>query len=122
MKAIILSILLVLAITSPVHSIDITVGWDANSETDLAGYRLYRGSDSRDDGGYQKDPAYRIGDIPAGTETYTWTNVPDGPHYFSLTAYDESDNESGFSNEVFTVAPEYPAPKKQQSPTVLDIN
>ena len=40
--------------------------------------------------------------IPAGTETVSLLDVPDGTYFWVLTAYDISGNESGYSNEVTT--------------------
>jgi hypothetical protein len=98
---------------------DILVQWDANVESDLAGYKLYYGTTSRNNGGYQKPNYFQI--IPAGTETYEMTNVEDGLHYFSLTAFDTSNNESEFSNEVFTEIP-FPLPAKIEEPIIININ
>jgi hypothetical protein len=72
----------------------IRLSWNANSEGDLAGYKLYVGR---------------------ATETYTATGSPidvgnvtsypmtisdTGDWFFAVTAYDEEDNESEFSAEV----------------------
>ncbi len=101
-------LLLVLIIMSLPHyalaaDMEVTLEWDANTEEDLAGYRLY---DSTESGVYGTIPKAAI---PAGTETVTVT-VPDGLVYFVLTAFDEAGNESGYSNEVMSrgVPPEAP--------------
>lgn len=73
--------------------------WDANSESDLAGYRLYQTSSP---GGYVFGEANAVGVIPAGTETFTLTMNVDGTFFWVVTAYDTADNESGPSNEVTT--------------------
>lgn len=73
-------------------SANVTFQWDANTESDLAGYRLYQGVSS---GVYDAV----VADIPAGTETVTIA-VDDGTYFWALTAYDADGNESGFSNEV----------------------
>ena len=72
---------------------NVTFVWDANTEPDLAGYRLYQSATP----GVYEDPA--IKQIP-GTDTETTVQVEDGLYFFVLTAYDQSDNESGPSNEV----------------------
>ena len=70
----------------------VKVSWDANSESDLSGYRLHYGILS---GNYKtvvnvgNVTSHEIGGLEIG-KTY----------YFALTAYDTSGNESGFSNEV----------------------
>lgn len=73
---------------------DIRLTWDANTEEDLVGYRLYRSSTS---GAHQKGEYVKS--IQAGTEEYVDT-VGVGTYFWALTAFDTSNNESGFSNEV----------------------
>jgi len=68
------------------------VTWDANSESDLAGYNVYVGENSGDYTG-----VVDVGNIME----YTWANLDAGKtYYFAVTAYDFSGNESGFSDEV----------------------
>ena len=85
---------------------NVTLVWDANSESDLAGYKLYQSNTS---GNYTSIPVMTI---PAGTETANLLDVPDGTYFWVLTAYDISGNESGPSNEVTasldSTAPEPP--------------
>ncbi len=69
------------------------ISWNENTESDLAGYRLYYGSASQSytdtvDVGLVSH--YTVGGLSEG-ETY----------YFAVTAYDFSGNESEFSDEVF---------------------
>jgi len=68
---------------------EITLAWDANTEEDLAGYRLYFGPASRD----------YISYIDVGNVTTYTTDVADQT-YIAATAYDTESNESGYSNEV----------------------
>lgn len=98
----------------------ITISWLPNTETDLAGYKLYYGANSRDNEGYSKLPEYQIALIPAGTEIYEFETTRLSGHFFSLTAYDFTGNESEFSNEAWTVLPEFPEPKEVE-PLVTDI-
>lgn len=77
---------------------EVTFAWDANTEVDLQGYRLYRSDTS---GGHVFGLSNCIVEIPAGTEIATDPNVPDGTWYWVVTAFDGSGNESGPSNEVF---------------------
>ncbi len=69
-----------------------TVSWDANTESDLSGYKVYYGTSS---GSYdvvadvRNKNSHQINSLVAGT-TY----------FFVVTAYDFSGNESGFSEEV----------------------
>ena len=75
------------------YGADVVLQWDANSETDLAGYRVYYGTSSRSYGS----------PIDVGnTTTYTVSNLAAGTYYFAVTAYNTSNAESGYSNEVWT--------------------
>ncbi len=76
--------------TSEVFAANATLTWNANSEVDLAGYKVYFGTSS---GAY--GPAINIGK----QTNYTVTNLGIGTYYFAVTAYDTSGNESPFSLE-----------------------
>ncbi len=66
--------------------------WDANQENDLAGYRVYQGT-----GSGQYGLSHDVGMMT----TYTVSNLdPTVTHYFAVTAYDQSGNESAPSEEV----------------------
>ena len=97
-KQLILVLFLVLGLVS-ICLADSTVRfeWDANSETDLAGYRLYQ---SATPGSYVYGKGNEVAEIPAGTAELTLSNVPDGDWSWVLTAFDTHGNESGPSNEV----------------------
>ena len=70
----------------------VTLAWDANTEPDLAGYKLYYGNSS---GSYQF--SVDVGNVTS----YTLSGLLEGQiYYFAATAYNVSQNESGFSNEV----------------------
>jgi hypothetical protein len=73
----------------------VILGWDANTEADLAGYNLYYGNSPRDQGSYTQT-------VPINNkDATTWElSLPNGTYYFALTAVDLVGNESGFSNEV----------------------
>jgi len=66
------------------------ISWDANSENDLAGYKVHWGLSSRN---YEN-----IVDVGNATSWSFWFDP--GIYYFALTAYDFSQNESGYSAEV----------------------
>lgn len=72
-----------------------TLTWDANTEPDLAGYRVWWGLKSR-----SYDAVINVGDTTLFTVYWLPMNVR---LYFAATAYDTADNESGFSNEVDTL-------------------
>ena len=98
---------------------DITLKWAANTEPDLAGYKIYYKN------GFSGAP-YDGVDIDQGTSPISLTTIdPNDPNYvdpsnpellltglddyedyfFVVTAYDNEEpyNESGFSNEVSTL-------------------
>jgi opacity protein-like surface antigen len=86
---------LIMLLASFVMAADVKVSWNANIETDLAGYHLYQ---SQTSGAYVK--GVFIADIPKPATFYSITGLVDGTYYWVLTAYDESGNESVFSDEV----------------------
>jgi hypothetical protein len=75
-----------------VQAAQVTLQWDSNQETDVAGYKVYYGTAS---GQYQSS-------IDVGKTTlYTLSSLQDGvPYYFAATAYDAGRTESGFSSEI----------------------
>jgi hypothetical protein len=74
------------------HSAEVTLTWDANTEPDPAGYRIYHGTSS---GVYPN-----VTDVGNMT-TATISNLTAGQtYYFAVTAYDTEGRESGYSNEV----------------------
>ncbi len=75
----------------------VRVNWNANSESDLGGYKVYYGTRS---GTYANvlDVGNTTGaDINSLANGYTY--------YFAVTAYDVSGNESAFSNEASILIP-----------------
>ena len=81
---------------------DALLTWAPNSESDLAGYNVYRGTASR---------IYGPSILTVG-KTATSVIVPglkeNTKYYFALTAFDESGNESAFSEEVSITKPIIP--------------
>ncbi len=80
-----------------------TVSWNANTESDLASYKIYYGTSARTGTnpktcglcGYST--SINVGKVT----TYTFSNLTDGQtYYFSVSAIDTSTNESSFSSEV----------------------
>jgi len=70
----------------------VTLMWDPNSESDLVGYRIYYGIASR-----SYDNVIDVGN----TETCTVTGLIHGAtYYFAATAYNTSELESDYSNEI----------------------
>lgn len=111
MKKIFLFLLLLFfAVPLPLLAADAHFGWSPNSETNLAGYKIYCGTASR----VYAEPV----DVAMGTTVGTdmvlgsVTGLTAGQSYFcAATAYDTDGFQSDFSNEVTFVAAEqiYPA-------------
>lgn len=85
-----------------------TVTWNANTEPDIAGYKIYYGTSPRTG----TDPkvctlcGYTANVNAGNVLTRTFNSLTDGQtHYFSVSAYDTSGNESVFSAEVSKVLP-----------------
>ena len=75
----------------------IKLAWDPNPEPEVMGYKLYYGKGSRDVSGGAYEFFINVGQVTH----YTLTNLIKGQAYFvAVTAYDTSQNESGYSNEV----------------------
>ena len=71
-----------------------TVSWNANTESDLAGYRIYVGTRS---GSYGFAGPFEV----TNRTNFTIQNLPVGATYFfSVSAFDKSGNESAKSAEV----------------------
>lgn len=86
--------------TPPAATGTITVGWGANSEPDLAGYKVYYGTSS---GVYVQAKGSGLN---AGLVTeYAISGLKAGTTYFvAVTSYDRSGNESNYSAQVSGVA------------------
>ncbi len=79
---------------APARTANATVTWNANTEADLAGYRVYVGTTS---GSYNFAGPFEV----SGATSFTVPNLPVGTTYFfAVTAFDKSGNESTKSSEV----------------------
>jgi hypothetical protein len=82
----------------PAAAAEVTLAWDPNSETDLAGYRVFWGQES---GVYQwtvdvgDQTHYPLADLEAGRD-----------YYFAVKAYNTQGYESDFSEELHYKVPE----------------
>lgn len=119
-----LLILLICAVlpVSVVHAGEAFLSWQAPTKnvngtplTDLAGYRIYRGSSP---GSYSSIPFATVG---KGSTSTRLTNLPSGTHYFVVTAFDTSGNESGYSVERRKVIEDNP-PKGDLTPPAIPRN
>jgi len=100
--ALLLALLLALFLPSLVRAAALDVTWNANTESDLAGYRVYYGTAPGSYGApiaLGKVTAHQLTGLLSGT-TY----------YVALTAFDTSGNESGFSAEVSASTGDQTAP------------
>ncbi|MEM3647309.1 MAG: putative Ig domain-containing protein, partial [Thermofilum sp.] len=71
----------------------VSLTWNGVSDSDLAGYNVYRSSISGS--GYQK-----IGSSASTSYVDTTASASGNPYYYVVTAYDDVGNESGYSNEA----------------------
>lgn len=85
-------ILIFVLITSFAHADSVTLAWDANTEPDLAGYKIYWGFKSR-----EYPNVVDVGNVTEHTITTipAWVLV-----FYAATAYDTDGNESGYSEEI----------------------
>ncbi|MBA5876271.1 MAG: hypothetical protein GDA66_17230 [Nitrospira sp. CR1.2] len=82
------------ASTSSPKTASATVSWNANTESDLAGYRIYVGTRS---GSYGFVGPFEV----SNRTSFTIANLPTGTTYFfAVSAFDKSGNESAKSAEV----------------------
>ncbi len=90
--------------TKPTNTGTATISWNANTEPDLAGYKIYYGNSPRSDdcppGGYPNKIDIGKTDMP-DNPTYILKDLENGKtYYFSISSYDASGNESCFSPEM----------------------
>lgn len=103
MKALLLTICL-LALAFTAHAADVTLQWDANTESDLAGYRVYQGN------GGDLGTFTRVQEIAAPTTSATIKGLGSTSYSFAVTAYTTAGLESSYSNiVVIPAAPISPA-------------
>jgi len=113
MRGLILAIgigVLAATIAADVFAAQVTLAWDPNTESNLAGYRLHYGTASG---------SYTVHLDVHNVTSYTVTGLTEGQtYYFAATAYDDRGNESGYSNQVsHTVPAANAAPSKPATPT-----
>jgi hypothetical protein len=88
----------------------INLAWNANIESDLAGYKVYYGTSSKSYSG-----SVDVGSVTA----YDLTGLTDGQiYYIAVTAYNTSNSESGYSTEVSGVATELALPNPSPDPVI----
>ncbi len=114
MKKLLLAVLFSLAFPVLSYADSVTLKWSANTESDLAGYKLYVGTASR---------TYEHNTDVGNVITETVVNLNEGTtYYFAVTAYDTSDCESGYSNEVSYLAVDTTPPGDPTGLQIILIN
>ena len=94
MRRILTAIILSLTFIAPAGAAHLELAWNANTEPDLAGYQVYYGTAP-----WQYDDPIDV----SNTTTYRLGGLFEGvTYYIAVTAYDVYDNESEFSDEVFS--------------------
>jgi hypothetical protein len=90
-------VLMVFIIPMPANAVSLGLNWNANTESDLAGYIVYYGNTS---GNYT---SYRdVGNVVS----CQINNVTEGKTYYvAIRSYDTSWNESAYSQEVYIYVP-----------------
>jgi hypothetical protein len=96
---------LLLGSASVLHASNVTAQWDPDPQPDLAGYKLYYGTQS---GNYSTI-------VDVGNVT-TWSGTLSGPqrNYFAVQAYDTAGLGSALSAEVF-----FDVPGNSVAPTII---
>jgi hypothetical protein len=91
------------------YAADATLRWDANTESDLAGYKVYykTGSSGPPYSGTGADQGSSPIKVPIGdladsdNPEYALTGLTDGvAYFFVLTAYNDQERESVYSNQI----------------------
>jgi hypothetical protein len=117
-----LAIALLVCFATPAYALDVTLQWDANTESNLAGYKVYYKTGSSGGGilanynGTGASEGDSPIDMPLALDEnpdlniveFTVTDLTDGlTYYFVVTAYNDDipPLESGPSNEEHTIAP-----------------
>ena len=100
MKRLLTVAIILMASAGVAWAASILFTWDANTEPDMAGYRLYKQNAT---GVY--DPADALVTVPFPNTNVSLPNQPaDGIEYcWVLTAFDTSGNESGPSEPACTI-------------------
>jgi PKD repeat protein len=110
LSSVLTTLICVLFFTNVASAVDITLAWDANIESDLAGYFIYYRTNfmGLPDGGTgaQEGDSPILIPLEALTDPnypeYTIHGLTDTDTYFLVaTAYNAEDYESGYSNEVY---------------------
>lgn len=91
---------------------EVSLTWNQNTESDLAGYKLYQATTP----GQYGAPVATLGKVTQHTRTLPDLSTSQ-TYYFALTAYDLTGNESGKSSEVSKLVSGTPLPPALPMPT-----
>ncbi|MEW5803461.1 MAG: fibronectin type III domain-containing protein [bacterium] len=98
------SVIGISCLVDPGHAFDVTLTWDADTESDCIGYYLYYKTDSS--GPPYQGVGAREGNSPidvGNVTSFTLHKLRDNKiYFFVVTAYDTFRRESIYSNEVST--------------------
>jgi hypothetical protein len=88
------------ALAQPIEG-GITISWDDNLESDMAGYRIYVDEQPTLQDAINGTRQYkRVIDVNSLASVFTITGLEVGKDYWiTVTAYDTSDNESGYASD-----------------------
>jgi hypothetical protein len=109
-----LVILGILISSHAAHGATVRISWNANTEADLDGYKVYYGIASRTYLSYRDVGNTTSVDISSLGEGQT--------HYFAVTAYDINGNESAFSQESSVFIPAQDVPEDPVDDTEKDAD
>jgi hypothetical protein len=101
MKKYLLIFLVLFGLYDVAHAMDVKLACDPNSESDLAGYRIYW---SQTSGQYSNEnqKEFPLTSITPATPEFLVTGLDETKGwYFVATAYDTEGLESDYSNEVY---------------------
>lgn len=112
------SVFLGFAVTaSQAQAQDVTLAWDANTESNLAGYKLHYNT-------VKAGPPYTTTVDVGNVLEYTFDglDLDTFNYWFVATAYSVEGFESGFSNEVTTKPPGAPAGVRVKVTVDVSVN
>jgi fibronectin type 3 domain-containing protein len=113
-SASIMALGLLLLFVQGVHAATVTVTWNQNTESDVAGYKVYYGTAPRSQSAYANSVS-----INGKTSTTAVLTLSAGTYYFAVTARDTAGNESAFSTEVNATVPSIQPPGKPGKPVLV---